>query len=211
MFKTIRRVLVLVSALIAVPTFQGVGFAKNAPVVEPLSENVVVNLPQQKIAMLLSESGGSTTKPSRDSRQVRRGISGVNHEVRNRTWYTRGGGHGRRPGKTRGADGRIGFDYSGLTRWFVYIATGKDLLGSGPARSQLAKAKSLGAKVIRAQDWYINRKPGDLLFYGHSGIHHAAIYVGNGYIIEASRSNARVRKTPFYKEGFSFAMRLPFR
>jgi cell wall-associated NlpC family hydrolase len=65
--------------------------------------------------------------------------------------------------------------------------------------------------VIRARDWHKNRKPGDLLFYGHSRIHHVAIYVGDGYIIEAPHSNARVRKVPFYKGDFSVAMRLPFR
>jgi peptidoglycan DL-endopeptidase RipA len=211
MFKPIRLALMLLSVLFAVPTFQGVGHAKNAPVVEPLSENVAVNLPQQKITLLPSDSGGSATKPSRHSRQVQQGISALNREVRNRTWYTWGGGHGRRPGKTRGSDGRVGFDCSGLSRWFVDNAIGRDLLGSGTASSQLAKARSLGAKVIRARDWYNNRKPGDLLFYGHSRIHHVAIYVGDGYIIEAPHSNARVRKVPFYQGDFFVAMRLPFR
>jgi cell wall-associated NlpC family hydrolase len=156
-------------------------------------------------------SGGAAPQVTSPSTQISRGISAINHEVLKRTWYEWGGGHGRHPGATRGSDGHVGFDCSGLSRLFVYRATGRDLLGSGTASSQLAKARSLGATRISASNWLKNRKAGDLLFYGRSHIHHVSIYVGNGYIIEAPHSGARVRKVRFYKGDFSVAIRLPFR
>jgi cell wall-associated NlpC family hydrolase len=178
----------------------------------PTSQNAQTPF-EASITMRPPGDGGGGTVPqvTSPSTKISQGISALEHEKRKGTWYTWGGGHGRHPSATRGSDGHVGFDCSGLSRWFVYKATGRDLLGSGTASSQLAKARSLGATRISASHWLKNRKAGDILFYGRSHIHHVSIYVGNGYIIEAPHPGARVRKVRFYKGDFSVAMRIPFR
>jgi len=47
--------------------------------------------------------------------------------------------------------------------------------------------------------------PGDMIFYGNSGIHHVALYVGNGQMVEAPYSGSQVRLRAVY-----FADMLPY-
>jgi cell wall-associated NlpC family hydrolase len=47
-------------------------------------------------------------------------------------------------------------------------------------------------------------QPGDLLFWGTgSNIHHVAIYIGNGKMIEAPHTGATVRETDVYYGDFA--------
>lgn len=78
-----------------------------------------------------------------------------------------------------------GFDCSGFTR-YVYRQFGISL--PRVSRDQYSFVKH----ITRAQ-----AKPGDLVFYG-SPIHHVAIYVGDGYMIDAPRRGSVVSKRKVY-------------
>lgn len=120
------------------------------------------------------------------------------------TWYSWGGGHGPVPGPTYGHydgqdpasknDGhRRGFDCSGLVRYAYYRATGRDVL-NGTANSQF----HTGLAVARFAPGQGTGPllPGDLLFWGRGWIHHVAIYIGGGQMVEAYQSGTHVRMTP---------------
>ncbi|MDJ0385171.1 NlpC/P60 family protein [Streptomyces sp. G-G2] len=116
-------------------------------------------------------------------------------------WYSWGGGHGPQPGATYGQvdptdpasehdPERIGFDCSGLVRYAYAQATGQDVL-AGTANSQyhsprvtarIGASQGLGALL-----------PGDLLAWGgDNSIHHIAIYLGAGKMVQARQSGTRV-------------------
>lgn len=84
-----------------------------------------------------------------------------------------------------GADIR-GFDCSGLTL-YAYAKVGITLPRT--AAAQYAASKPLKPGEMRI---------GDLVFYGSSAssIHHVAIYLGGGYMIEAPRPGTNVRFSP---------------
>ncbi|MFI9082133.1 NlpC/P60 family protein [Streptomyces sioyaensis] len=84
-----------------------------------------------------------------------------------------------------GADIR-GFDCSGLTL-YAYAKVGITLPRT--AAAQYAASKPLKPGEMRI---------GDLVFYGSSAssIHHVAIYIGGGYMIEAPRPGTNVRFSP---------------
>jgi cell wall-associated NlpC family hydrolase len=82
-----------------------------------------------------------------------------------------------------GGSGPNSFDCSGLTAW-AWRAAGVRLSHSAAAQYH----ETARVPVDAAQ-------PGDLLFFGPSvsGIHHNAIYVGGGQMIEASQTGVPVR------------------
>ncbi|WP_328593328.1 NlpC/P60 family protein [Lolliginicoccus suaedae] len=84
---------------------------------------------------------------------------------------------------------KIGFDCSGL---LVYSFAGA---GVFLPRTSGAIFRA-GTQVPLAQ-----RKPGDVLFYGPGGSHHAALYIGNGMVIESPFSGATVRIAPINWSG----------
>ncbi len=79
------------------------------------------------------------------------------------------------------ADGPNSFDCSGFTMW-VYRQVGVSLPHS--SRAQI----NSGPRVSRA-----NLKPGDLVFFGRSVIHHVGIYVGGGMYIHAPHTGDVVK------------------
>ena len=107
--------------------------------------------------------------------------------------YSWGGGDKNGPGygiccSPGGLDGRSikGFDCSGLTQYAIFQ-------GSGITIPSTSETQYGGYKVPLAQ-----RKPGDLIFWSNSshtvgGIHHVALYIGGGQIIEATPSVVRKR------------------
>lgn len=111
-----------------------------------------------------------------------------------------GGGTG---GPTRGiaqGAGTIGFDCSGLVTYawgragvrLVHYATAQYNSGPHPARSEL--------------------RPGDLVFFAHnpadpSTIHHVGIYIGNGQMVEAPFTGARVRISAAFRPDYAGATR----
>lgn len=82
-----------------------------------------------------------------------------------------------------GGSGPDTFDCSGLTAW-AWKAAGVTL--SHSAYLQYTETARVSVEDIR---------PGDLLFFGPSvkGIHHNAIYVGDGQMIEASQTGVPIR------------------
>ncbi|GAA1245688.1 hypothetical protein GCM10009665_40640 [Kitasatospora nipponensis] len=116
-------------------------------------------------------------------------------------WYTWGGGHDPDPGPTYGhADGvdpasdhdneRFGFDCSGLVRYAYAQATGQDLL-NGDAAQQFYTVHA--AERFTADQGLGPLLPGDLLSYGTSDdLHHIALYLGAGKMVEARQSGTHV-------------------
>jgi cell wall-associated NlpC family hydrolase len=119
-------------------------------------------------------------------------------------WYSWAGGHGRVPGATFGhydghdpdsrQDGqRRGFDCSGLVRWAYYKATGGDIL-NGVANDQFHTSHAV-ARFSPGQGT-APLLPGDLMFWGSGNIHHVAMYIGRGRMVEAYESGTHVRTAP---------------
>lgn len=79
-----------------------------------------------------------------------------------------------------GADGPDAYDCSGLTQW-AWAKAGVSLPHS--SRMQYAVTQ----RVSRA-----DMQPGDLMFFG-SPIHHVAMYIGDGKVVEAPYSGTNVR------------------
>lgn len=119
-----------------------------------------------------------------------------------RIWYIWGGGHHGKPGPSTGTcvgdpvswacnpsahpqdPSAIGLDCSGFARWVYDLAYGRDVLGSGSTRNQIAEMRRVGSPV-----------PGDLVFFGTSAsnTHHVGVYIGNGQMINAFETGTQIR------------------
>ncbi|KOU09851.1 MULTISPECIES: C40 family peptidase [Streptomyces] len=115
-------------------------------------------------------------------------------------WYTWGGGHGPQPGPTYGQvdpsdpdsahdPERLGFDCSGLVRYAYARAAGGDPL-TGNAHHQF-HSPHVQQRFTAAQATG-PLLPGDLLAWGSGSIHHIAIYLGAGKMVEARESGTRI-------------------
>ncbi len=93
------------------------------------------------------------------------------------------------------ASGPNEFDCSGLAMW-CYDKVGVSLPHSS------AEQYNSGQHVSQA-----NLEPGDLVFFGRSGIHHVGIYVGGGQMIEAPHSGAVVRYANAFRDDYAGACR----
>jgi cell wall-associated NlpC family hydrolase len=130
-----------------------------------------------------------------------RAIAAACAEVAAGTWYTWGGGHGAQPGATYGQvdptdpdsehdPERLGFDCSGLVRHAYAKATGSDIL-NGVASAQYYTHRA--ADRFTAAQGLAPLLPGDLLAWGTSQhLHHIAIYLGAGKMVEAKESGTRL-------------------
>lgn len=94
-----------------------------------------------------------------------------------------------------GGSGPDSFDCSGLTSW-AWRAGGKSL----PHSSQ---AQFTATARVAIEDL----QPGDLVFYG-SPIHHVALFIGNGQMIEASTTGTPVRYASIYRRDYVGAGRV---
>jgi cell wall-associated NlpC family hydrolase len=88
-----------------------------------------------------------------------------------------------------GAAGPNSYDCSGLTMW-AWAHGGVSLPHSSAAQYSATSRVSQG-----------DLAPGDLLFFG-SPIHHVAMYIGNGQMVEAPYSGASVRVTSASRSDF---------
>ncbi len=116
--------------------------------------------------------------------------------------YSWGGGNATGPtyGIAQGA-GTLGFDCSGLTL-FAYAHAGISI--PHYAASQYAMGRHVG---------YADLIPGDLVFYATntsvpSSIHHVALYIGGGRMIEAPHTGDVVKVSTMYLSGFIGGTRL---
>lgn len=134
-------------------------------------------------------------------------------EVSAGTWYTWGGGHGAQPGPTYGQvdptdpasehdPERRGFDCSGLVRYAYAEATGSDIL-NGVAGQQYYTHRA--AERFTAAQGIAPLLPGDLLAYGDSKkLHHIAIYLGAGKMVEARQSGTKLMVSDVRLDGSYF-------
>ncbi|MFH9015411.1 C40 family peptidase [Streptomyces sp. NPDC017943] len=146
-----------------------------------------------------------------------RAIAAACAEVAAGTWYTWGGGHGPRPGATYGQvdptdpdsahdPERLGFDCSGLVRHAYAKATGSDIL-DGIASQQYYTHRA-AARFTAAQG-LAPLLPGDLLAWGTpDDLHHIAIYLGAGKMVEAKESGTRLMVSDVRMNGYFGAVRV---
>ncbi|MFF3002086.1 C40 family peptidase [Kitasatospora sp. NPDC057940] len=132
-----------------------------------------------------------------------RAIAAACSQVAAGTWYTWGGGHGTTPGATYGQVDpsdpersgndpfRVGFDCSGFVRWAWSQAVGSDVVGQQDAAGI---SRLPGQQLGRDQGVL---RPGDLVFWGLSHVHHVAIYLGGGKIVEARESDTHLMVSDF--------------
>ncbi|GAA1260434.1 NlpC/P60 family protein [Pseudonocardia aurantiaca] len=137
---------------------------------------------------------GSETGAVRGSAAVQRVIDRAMSQVG--VQYVWGGGTGRGP-STGIPDvfgsplDRIGFDCSGL---MLYAFN-----GAGVALPRVARSQFNAGRKVPLSDM----RPGDMVFYqnGSAPIHHVAMYIGNGKMIEAPYTGANVRVVPLRTKG----------
>ncbi|MFJ2577208.1 NlpC/P60 family protein [Kitasatospora aureofaciens] len=130
-------------------------------------------------------------------------IAAACNQVAAGTWYTWGGGHGPTPGATYGTVDpndperskndpyRQGFDCSGFVRWAWSQAAGSDVVGQKDA----AEIFQLPGQRLGTDPSVL--RPGDLVFWGTSWVHHVAIYLGAGKIVEARESDTHIMVSDF--------------
>ncbi|GAA1227942.1 NlpC/P60 family protein [Prauserella halophila] len=163
----------------------------------------------QQAAAAASGGGGSAPAPAASATSVPAGAS-VEAAVQRAmsqlgVQYAWGGGnahgptYGIRDGGVADAHGdynKIGFDCSGL---MIYAFAGVQALPHYSGYQYDA-----GRKVPLSQ-----MRRGDMLFWGNGGIHHVAMYLGNGQMIEAPYSGGHVRVVPVrYGDILPYATRL---
>jgi cell wall-associated NlpC family hydrolase len=110
--------------------------------------------------------------------------------------YVWGGGNGRGP-STGIPDAfgsplnRVGFDCSGLMQ---YAFSGVGVSLPRVSRNQFHAGDKVPVSAVR---------PGDMIFYQNPGapIHHVAMYIGDGKMIEAPYTGANVRVVPMRTKG----------
>jgi len=88
-----------------------------------------------------------------------------------------------------GASGPDSYDCSGLTSWAWAHA--------GVALPHNSGMQYNATPRVAENDW----QPGDLLFFGHP-IHHVAMYIGNGQMVEAPYTGAQVRVNSAYRSDY---------
>lgn len=114
--------------------------------------------------------------------------------------YAWGGGDANGPTKgirdggtadSHGDYNKVGFDCSGLVL-YAFAAAGISL--PHYTGSQYQHGEKISPDEMQR---------GDLIFYGPSGNHHVAIYLGDGMMLEAPQSGQNVQKTPVRYSGMS--------
>jgi cell wall-associated NlpC family hydrolase len=125
------------------------------------------------------------------------------------TPYSWGGGtlDGPSEGFAQGS-GIVGFDCSSLTRYMAYQGTGhQDVLPRTAAEQFLSSSLD----VVETTFDLTRLRPGDLMFWGSSAlaIHHVAMYIGGGQLIEAPHTGSFVHVVPAYAGADYFAATEP--
>ena len=115
------------------------------------------------------------------------------------TMYAWGGGTLNGPGLGTEIDAEVvGFDCSSLVRYAYHQGTGQSITLPRVTDDQYAATKSQPVAVNELQ-------PGDLMFWGVVGnIHHVALYIGDGKMIEAPQSGQKIQLTAIRTGGDYF-------
>jgi len=106
------------------------------------------------------------------------------------TMYSWGGGSLNGPSSGMPPDvGVVGFDCSSLIRYAYHQGTQQTITLPRTSQEQYNATRRHPVAIADLQ-------PGDLLFWGTpTTIHHVALYIGNGHMIEAPQSGQKVTKT----------------
>lgn len=146
------------------------------------------NYVQSISALASKKSGGGNTSTATQAAAV---VNAAEKMIG--TPYSWGGGNASGPSKgtccsPHGKSGEkiTGFDCSGLTL-YAWARAGIHLPRTAAAQFTASEPVKPG-----------KQRPGDLVFYGDSAssIHHVAIYIGGGWVIDAPRPGAKVRFDP---------------
>lgn len=139
-------------------------------------------------------AGSSGPAPRAGSGSVQRVIDRAMSQLG--VQYVWGGGNGRGPstgipGPAGDPGDRVGFDCSGL---MLYAFNGAGVPLPRVSRNQY----NAGRKVPVSE-----RQPGDMVFFknGNAPIHHVAMYIGGGRMIEAPYTGSEVRVVPMRTRG----------
>lgn len=153
--------------------------ASSGPVVTPRPTTTTATKPESTTTTTVVVGGGSSAPPPSA------GADAAITEAR------------RQIGKPYewGGSGPDSFDCSGLTGW-AWRAGGKKL--SHSSRAQFSETSRVSLEDIL---------PGDLLFYGDP-IHHVALYIGDGQMIEAPETGKNVRYASIYRRDYTGAGRV---
>lgn len=138
-----------------------------------------------------SDDAGSSVKASGDAKEV---IEAGKKQLG--LPYSWGGGELDGPGTGFGpGEGVKGFDCSSLVRYMIYQGTNKQTELPRVADAQYTATK--GNTVAKPGDGIDKLQPGDLMFWGGSepSIHHVAMYVGDGKLIEAPQPGEDIHIT----------------
>ncbi|MCX6466929.1 MAG: NlpC/P60 family protein [Pseudonocardiales bacterium] len=148
----------------------------------------------REAAASAGSGGGSAPAIAAGSGAVRRVIDRAMSQIG--VQYVWGGGNGRGPstgipGPAGDPGDRVGFDCSGL---MLYAFNGVGVSLPRVSRNQY----NAGRKVPISE-----LQPGDMVFYRNGGrpIHHVAMYIGDGRMIEAPYTGADVRVVPLRRKG----------
>jgi cell wall-associated NlpC family hydrolase len=143
-----------------------------------------------RLAVGPERAGGALRGSAAVQRVIDRAMSQVGVQ------YVWGGGSGRGPStgipdRFGSPLNRVGFDCSGL---MLYAFSGVGLNLPRVSRNQF----NAGRKVPISQ-----LRPGDMVFFKNGGnpIHHVALYIGDGKMIEAPYTGASVRVVPLRTRG----------
>ncbi|MFJ3339128.1 C40 family peptidase [Streptomyces sp. NPDC086766] len=135
--------------------------------------------------------------------------------------YSFGGGWGTHPGASYGwpdgttyaaNDGNVkGYDCSGFMHWIWYAVTGTENFLPLGADSQFHTSSHVAARFSASQGTG-SLLPGDLVFWGNpnatNGIHHVAMYLGDGLIVQQSQSGTPANVDTLNLSGYAGAVRL---
>ncbi|MFC6084984.1 C40 family peptidase [Sphaerisporangium aureirubrum] len=119
--------------------------------------------------------------------------------------YSWGGGHADKPGPSKGTclgyHGKIkpcpaaktrGLDCSGFTRWVYALAHGTDVLGPGNTDDHLKRMRRVRTP-----------RPGDLVYFGKiKKTRHVGVYLGQGRMMNAPETGAKVRVDRIKRKDF---------
>ncbi len=122
-------------------------------------------------------------------------IAKAAEQAANKTPYAWGGGTLDGPSGGQSPDvGVVGFDCSSLVRWAYYQGSKLQITLPRTSREQFTATRGQAVAVGDLQ-------PGDLMFWGLGRIHHVALYIGNGRMIEAPESGKVVHETAIRTKG----------
>jgi cell wall-associated NlpC family hydrolase len=124
-----------------------------------------------------------------------------------------GGGGGWSTGTRAGGRVAVGYAYAQLGKWYLWGAAGPSRFDcSGLTMRAWQRAGvylphySVAQYQITAHVPVASARPGDLIFYANNtsdpgSIHHVAIYIGGGRMIEAPHTGAQVRISSIWRSG----------